>query len=504
MGMVSKILIVGGDGAGLLAALNLKTKLPQLAVQVLRHPMEADFQPAGQATTVEFPTHIHHELGVPPLEFLKLARPIWRIGTRYHWGPRAFFDHTTEFQIDTRYALLGRETGYYVGQGPNDFEAIGPASANISAGKVFVREKDGTPRIDRNRYAYHIESSRLREFLAQAAQRHGIEVRDGRVVDVLRGDSGVAGLRLENGPTLTADLYIDASGSQSLLLQAMGEPYSSFASSLLCDSAIVATWPRTTEPIQPHTAVQATDCGWCWKTEHESFIACGHAFSSAHLNADEAEKTLRSRYPNATGARHFRLKQGRHESCWVNNVVGIGSAAAFVEPLASAGPAVLAFQCQWLAQSLVDCDRVLRPTLARQFNRRWRRLVEGEREFLGLFYRYNTRLDTPFWRDARSAAHLGTLEEVVRCYQEIGPDSVNRNLLLAEDDPINMEGYFSLLIGQNVPHRPWAASPEEVQNWNRIQDSWRRTAASAYGIEELLRRFLAASTASAAMTGATR
>ena len=175
----------------------------------------------------------------------------------------------------------------------------------------------------------------------------------------------------------------------------MGEPYSSFASNLLCDSAIIGTWPRTTEPIQPHTAVQATDCGWCWKTEHESFIACGHAFSSAHLNPDEAEKTLRYRYPNATGARLFRLKQGRQESCWVNNVVGIGSAAAFVEPLASAGPAVLAFQCQWLAQSLVDCDRVLRPTLVRQFNRRWRRLVDGEREFLGLFYRYNTRLDPP-------------------------------------------------------------------------------------------------------------
>ena len=218
MGMVSKILIVGGDGAGLLAALNLKTKLPQLAVQVLRHPVEADFQPAGQATTVEFPNHIHHELGVPSLDFLKLARPIWRIGTRYQWGPRAFFDHTTEFQIDTRYALLGRETGYYVGQGPNDFEAIGPASANISAGKVFVREKDGTPRIDRNRYAYHIESSRLREFLAQAAHRRGVEVRDGRVVEVLRGDSGVAGLRLENGQILMADLYIDAGGSQSLLL----------------------------------------------------------------------------------------------------------------------------------------------------------------------------------------------------------------------------------------------------------------------------------------------
>src|SRR5258705_13702535 len=126
MGMVSQILVVGGECAGLLAAVNLKAKLPELRVRVLRHPIRDDFQPAGQATTVEFPHHIHRELGVPTVEFFKLVRPIWRIGTRYQWGPRAFFDHTTEFQIDTRYAMLSRETGFYVGDGQNDFEVIGP------------------------------------------------------------------------------------------------------------------------------------------------------------------------------------------------------------------------------------------------------------------------------------------------------------------------------------------------------------------------------------------
>jgi tryptophan 7-halogenase len=501
MGMVSQILVVGADCAGLLAALNLKAKMPEMRIRALRHPIGEESQPAGLATAVDFPTHIHEELGMPPLEFLKQVRPMWRIGTRYQWGPRAFFDHTTAFQIDTRYALLSRETGYYLGEGANEFEAVGPASANISAGKIFLRDKEGRPQIARNRYGYHLEYARLRDFLERAAHRAGVNIRDGQIVEVLRGEMGVEGVRLESGQTLTADLYIDASGAQSILLgQALGAPHLSFASSLLCDSAIVATWPRTTEPVLPNTAVRAMAGGWCWQTEHESFIGCGHAFSSAHISADEAEKSLRTLYPKATDVRLVKLKQGRHESCWVNNVVAIGSAAGFVEPLAAAGSAVAAFQCYFLAQSLVDCDGVVRPTIVKQFNKHWRRLLEGEREFLGLFYKYNTTDDTGFWRDARALAYLGSLEEIVRCYQDVGPDSIHRNLLLAENDPIGLEGYFSVLIGQKVPHRPWTPPAAELQSWETIQDSCRRRAASAFTVADALAYF--ASPAAMAETGA--
>jgi tryptophan halogenase len=166
-------------------------------------------------------------------------------------------------------------------------------------------------------------------------------------------------------------------------------------------------------------------------------------------------------------------------------VIGIGAAAAFVEPLAAAGPATVAFQCKWLARTLVDCDGLIRPSLLKQFNKQWQRLVDSERDFLGLFYRFNQRLNTPFWQEARQNAYVGELDIVLRSYQDIGPSSLHRSLLLYEQDPIGLEGYFSVLVGQRVPwSTPWRPSADELANWANIANNWRRSAAAGFTVNQ--------------------
>jgi tryptophan halogenase len=487
MKAISDVLIVGGDCAGFLAAVNLKLKLPHLGVQVLRHPIKDDFCLDGLATSPAFVSHIHGNLGVPLIDFLSAVRPTGRLGTRYEWGPREFFDCTYEFQIDTKYALLSRESGFYVGDSSRAFEAVGPGSARISRGRVFARGADGRPEMKPGQFGYHIERESLLRFLENAAVRLGVMVRDGEVTEVIRGEAGVSCVELDGGELLVADLFVDATGLESLLLgKGLAENFCSFAPGLLCDQALVATWPRRGGIIHPHTSVRTMEAGWSWRTDHERFVACGHAFSSRRIDAPRAEAQLRQIYPECGPARLLRFAQGRRENCWVGNVVALGNASSFIEPLAAAGPGVLTYQCQSLAQTLVDCDGLLRPSLIKQFNKRWRRLVDGEREFLGLFYRYNTRLQTPFWQETRQNAYIGDLDPIVRCYQDIGPDSLHRSQLLYEDDPIGLEGYFSVLVGQNVSwSNPWQPSADELERWRLITDSWRRKADGAFTVNEV-------------------
>src|SRR3954469_17008256 len=92
MKKINEVLVVGGGVAGLLAAINLKAKLPALSVRLLAHPLEDDFSLDAIATTPLFLTHIHEDLGLNPTTFFRAVGPVWRLGTRYQWGRRDFFD----------------------------------------------------------------------------------------------------------------------------------------------------------------------------------------------------------------------------------------------------------------------------------------------------------------------------------------------------------------------------------------------------------------------------
>ena len=54
-----------------------------------------------------------------------------------------------------------------------------------------------------------------------------------------------------------------------------------------------------------------------------------------------------------------------------------------------------------------------------------------------------------------------------------------------ELDPFGFEGYFSVLVGQNVPWRnPWRPSEVALAKWATVGDGWRRMAATALTVNE--------------------
>src|SRR5688572_14523022 len=79
---------------------------------------------------------------------------------------------------------------------------------------------------------------------------------------------------------------------------------------------------------------------------------------------------------------------------------------------------------------------------------------EEIRDFLAIHYRYNTRLDTPFWEHCRRDTALHGAARIVDFYQENGPSNAfATDLLTPEKSIFQLEGFFALLLGQKVPHR---------------------------------------------------
>ena len=107
--MIRDVLVLGGGSAGLIAALTLHRKIPNLSVRIVRSP-EIGVIGVGESTTPIFPGHLFQYLGISPRRFYELAEPTWKMGIHFLWGPRESFEYTFEPQLDARFPELPRPT----------------------------------------------------------------------------------------------------------------------------------------------------------------------------------------------------------------------------------------------------------------------------------------------------------------------------------------------------------------------------------------------------------
>jgi tryptophan halogenase len=485
--MVNRVIVLGGGSAGFLAAITLRTRLRDLPVTVIRST-ELGIIGVGEGTTVSVPNFLHGYLGIDPLEFHRAVRPTFKLGIKFLWGPRPFFNYTFSPQFDMRYQALPRSTGFYCGDDDKSVEYAAVNSALMTEDNAFVRLPDGSPGV-RNDVAYHMENAEFVEFLEAHALRVGVQIVDDTIADVRQGERGVSALVGRSGTTYEADLYVDSSGFVSALLgKVLGEPFVSFKSSLFCDRAVVGGWARgADEPIKPYTTAETMPSGWCWQIEHENRINRGYVYSSAFISDSDAEAQFRQKAPKVQGTRVVKFVSGRYERSWVKNVVAVGNACGFVEPLESTSLFVICEESGNLADSLIECNRQPGPAMAGVYNRRVARTWDDIRRFLAIHYRYNRRLDTEFWRACLEKTDLADAVDFVAYYLENGPGGAWGQNLIGGRDAFGFEGYLSMMVGQRVPYRRvFQITDAERQTFAAILQHNRSQAASGLSMKQSL------------------
>jgi len=471
--MIREVTILGGGSAGLLAALSLRRRLPDLPVRVIRSA-DIGVIGVGEGTTQIFPRYLFENLRLKPAQFYAEAQPTWKLGIRFLWGARPHFHYTFSSMIDARWEDLPKNNGYYCDE---DFENLDVWASLMGQDKAFPRRPDGLPDFDGHQHVgFHIENKKLVDYLEARCRDFGAEIIDATVQRVETSERGVEALILEDGRVLTSDLFVDASGFRSELLgRALGVPFQPFTQTLFCDRAVIGGWPRTTEPIRSYTVAETMNHGWSWQIEHEGWINRGYVYSSAFVSDEEARAELVAKNPKVIeGGREpriVRFRTGRYATMWKGNVVGIGNASGFVEPLEASALQCIIVQCRTLADLLLDTAGEPTATAIEMYNRFIGDLWDNVRDFLGVHYKFNGRLETPFWQAARNDTALGRATDLVRFYQENGPSSLGRTVLLDPNDPYGLEGYYALLVGQKVPFsHPWRPGQDE----RRIFDKHRK------------------------------
>ena len=485
---VNRILILGGGSAGFLAAIALRTKLPQVPVTVLRS-REIGIIGVGEGSTRAFTQFLHRYLKVPQDRFFAVAQPTWKLGLRFLWGPRPYFNYTfVNSQIMGQPPGLRKVKAYYCDE---VMEYEDPVSALMTHDRVFERLPNGAPAMHET-LAYHFENEKFVRFLEEYAATLGVAVVEETVVEVRQDEAGVRGLVTGSGQVLSADLYVDASGFGSVLLgRALGEPFVSYTASLFCDRAVVGGWDRTSpqdQVIKPYTTCQTMDAGWCWQIEHEHRINRGYVYSGAFVTDEQAEREFRAANPKVGTTRVVRFTSGRYERAWVKNVVAVGNASGFVEPLEATALGVIGLESFLLADALADAGGRYSASQVRLYNRHITRTWDHIRAFLAIHYKFNTRLNTPFWQHCREHTDLAGAQEIVDHYQQNGPSPLFGPTLIDSANPFGLAGYYALLVGQKVPyaHDPTMSNPSRAE-WKNLRAAHRARALRGFTIVEALK-----------------
>ena len=449
---VSKIVIVGGGTAGWMTAaaiMRVLGAMPGLSVTLVESEAIGTVG-VGEATIPQI-IGFNRLLGLDEMQFMRETRATYKLGIEFvDWlrVGHAYVHPFGSFGLD----MLGIEFQHFFLRGASLGESARIDDYSIAA-VAAKAGKFGWPRPDNPRspmsklsYAFQFDAGRYARFLRGYAENAGAVRIEGRITKVRQdGETGfVTGVALEDGREVTGELFIDCSGFRSLLLgQTLGVPFTDWSKWLPCDSAVAIPCELggANEPLTRSTARPA---GWQWRIPLQHRIGNGHVFSSAHLGRQAATDLLLANLDGRPLAQPNQLafKAGHRARAWEKNVVALGLAGGFLEPLEStsihlvqSGIARLMALFPDTSFSAVERDR---------FNLETEREYRNIRDFLVLHYRQSERDDSEFWRYCRNLPPPDSLKEKLALFTSSGRIIRENNELFTEDS------WLSVMLSQGV------------------------------------------------------
>lgn len=446
---IREVVIVGGGTSGWMSAALLTRMLPASQVSItLVESDEIGTIGVGEATIPSI-QNFNTILGIEETDFMRKTGATFKLGIEFSdWGGlgERYIHPFGAYGLD-RPEVKFHQMWLKLRSLSPDIGDISDYNLTLMAARLnrFGRSRAKGDLVASLRYAYHLDATLYARYLRDYSQARGTQRIEGLVTEVKQSDDGfVTSLVLKDGRTIEGDLFLDCSGFRGVLIeQTLKAGYVDWNHWLPCDRA-VAMPSENTGPLLPYTRAMADAAGWRWRIPLQHRQGNGYVYSSSHLDDESAAARLRVNLDGKALAepRFLRFKAGHRRKLWDKNVVAIGLAGGFIEPLESTS--IHLVQTGISRLSLLFPDKNFSPVLREEFNRAGIMEYEQIRDFIILHYKATRRGDTDFWRYCRDMDVPDSLNHKVELFRDSG------RIFRFQDDLFTENSWLAVMLGQGV------------------------------------------------------
>jgi tryptophan halogenase len=470
---IKKIIIVGGGSAGWMSAAMLSQEFPNKEIALIESP-DVPIIGVGESTLGTINQFLGI-LGLQDKDWMEYCNATYKLSIKF----TDFYAKGEEFYYpfgikDLQNCQQGTADWYVKKTQKPDtsimdfYENFYSTMPFITQSKIYDNADGQLPGFSwKNDVAYHMDAVLFGEFLRERyCEPRGVVHIKEHIDEILVNSAGeIDGLKLRNGDTLEADLYLDCSGFKSMLLeQTLGVEFSSFSQWLPNNKAWAVQVPYEDKDLEMENTTDcvAVDNGWIWNIPLYHRIGKGYVFCDKFVSEEDALEEFKQfimtrlkkpRTREQVDALEFRLiniKNGIHKKCWHKNVVAVGLSYGFIEPLESTGllsvQEILLRLCHTLHYDTVNKIHT------DNFNHIISGIMESFKFFVCYHYTLSSRRDTPYWKHVTEEIEMDSslLEPGNQSPSQVGEIAVR--LLQSHNMPgdFSMGGIPDIFVGMHM------------------------------------------------------
>ena len=387
MKKIEKLAVVGGGTAGLVSALLLKKRFPEMHIDVIASKV-IGIVGVGEGSTEHWKDFMDY-MGIDQYTLIKECDATYKIGIMFKdWTPEPYM-HSVQTPFERRASQYRYVYGKLISEGAPATSMSSERYWRSQINAWFLNNPKESPSSQ-----YHFNTHKLNEFLTNLGSSLGITFIDDEINDITITEQGDIGTIKGANQEYTYDFYIDSTGFKRFLISKLGAKWQSYGKYLKMKAAI--TFPSGDEEnYNAWTLAKAMDNGWMFKIPVWGRHGNGYIYDSDYITRDQAKEEIDTYLGRDVEiGKEFTFDPGALDRVWINNCVAIGLSGSFVEPLEATSIGTSIQQTFILMHRLINYDA----KVIENYNKSMTSIMENIRDFIALHYVVK-KDNSNFWKD---------------------------------------------------------------------------------------------------------